>query len=277
MILLFENVMNDSPPSGVCKVPSRKPKSQVMAKAFLDFLFALGLFVVTFPLMLLLACLVRLTSAGPALYNQVRVGRGGRLFWIYKFRTMRHDCEKGTGARWASPGDSRITALGRFLRASHLDELPQLINVLLGQMSLVGPRPERPEFTPGLSQVIPNYDRRTLVRPGVTGLAQVQLPPDSNLDSVRKKLQYDLWYIERGNLWLDLRLIICTAMKVVFLPMPLCCQFLRVPGSGIVERFQTSVRVPFKAPIPEQSVIDAQPPAPIAEQRKSKLVMEVSR
>jgi len=248
-----------------------------MAKAIFDFVFALVLFAFTFPLMLLLAGLVRLTSSGPALYSQLRVGRGGRPFWIYKFRTMRHNCEKGSGAQWSRPGDSRITAVGRFLRASHLDELPQLINVLLGQMSLVGPRPERPEFTPGLSKVIPNYDRRMLVRPGVTGLAQVQLPPDSDLDSVRKKLQYDLWYVERGDLWLDLRLIICTALKVVFLPMPLCCQFLRVPGSGIVERFQASVHVPLAPSMTESVVNDAQPQAPVEEKRKSKLILEVAR
>jgi lipopolysaccharide/colanic/teichoic acid biosynthesis glycosyltransferase len=277
MSLHSEIVMNDSPPSGVRKARSKKRLSQVNGKVLLDFVIALVLVVVTFPLMLLLALLVRLTSSGPALYSQLRVGRGGKPFSIYKFRTMGHECEKGTGAQWSRPGDSRITTVGRFLRASHLDELPQLINVLLGQMSLVGPRPERPEFTPALSQVIPNYERRMGVLPGVTGLAQVQLPPDSDLDSVRKKLQYDLWYIERRNLWLDLRLIFCTALKVGFLPMSLCCQVLGVPGSGIVERPQGLARIPLTTPNPEEIVIDAQPPVPVAEQRESQLVLEVTR
>ena len=106
----------------------------------------------------------------------MRLGKNGRPFRLHKIRTMRHDCEKATGPRWAVPGDPRITPLGRFLRQTHLDELPQLWNVLRGEMSLVGPRPERPEFVPDLEQAIPHYRDRLLVRPGVTGLAQVQLP-----------------------------------------------------------------------------------------------------
>ena len=272
-----EIVMNDSSPSGIRSIPPRKRVSLVVGKTTLDFAIAFVLFVVTSPLMLLIAVLVRLTSCGPALYSQLRVGRGGRPFWIYKFRTMRHGCEKGTGAQWSLPGDSRITPVGRFLRASHLDELPQLINVLLGQMSLVGPRPERPEFTPRLSQVIPDYACRLLVRPGVTGLAQVQLPPDSDLGSVRRKLQYDLWYVERGSLWLDLRLIVCTAMKVVFLPMPPCCRLLGVPGPVMVERPSGSARIPSEVATPEEDFDDVQFSVPVAEQRKSKLVVGVNR
>ena len=132
--------------------------------------------------------------------------RDGRPFTLFKIRTMAHDCEKASGARWSTPGDPRITRVGAFLRKTHLDELPQLWNVLRGDMSLVGPRPERPEFTPLLEQVVPHYRDRLAVRPGVTGLAQVQLPADTDLDSVRRKLAYDLYYIRHLNGWLDLRL-----------------------------------------------------------------------
>jgi lipopolysaccharide/colanic/teichoic acid biosynthesis glycosyltransferase len=203
----------------------------MLARA-LDLGLAGFLFVLTLPLMLLLAVLVRLTSRGPALYVQTRVGRGGKPFSIYKFRTMRTDAEKG-GARWAEPGDPRITRMGHFLRVSHLDELPQLLNVLLGHMSLVGPRPERPEFVPKLSALLPGYADRLLVRPGVTGLAQLYLPADTDLDSVRRKIVYDRWYIENRTLWLDVRVIVCTALKVLLLPMSVCCRLLRLPNPGL--------------------------------------------
>src|SRR5439155_12868491 len=120
---------------------------------------------------LLSMLLVKLTSRGPALYTQTRLGRNGRPFTIYKLRTMQHRCESLTGARWSTPGDPRITPVGRFLRKTHLDELPQLWNVLRGDMALVGPRPERPEFVPQLEQAVPHYRDRLLVRPGVSGLA----------------------------------------------------------------------------------------------------------
>lgn len=201
-------------------------------KRALDLALASVLFVLTLPLMLVVAVLVRLTSPGPALYVQTRVGKGGKPFPIYKFRSMRHDCEKVGGPQWARPGDTRVTWLGRFLRASHLDELPQLLNVILGHMSLVGPRPERPEFVPGLAEVIPGYTARLLVRPGVTGLAQLRLPADTDLDSVRRKIVYDRWYVKNRSLWLDLRLISCTALKVFLLPMGHCCRLFRIPDPG---------------------------------------------
>ena len=152
------------------------------------------------PLILLAMALVKLTSRGPAIYRQVRAGLGGRPFTIYKIRTMAHDCEARTGPVWATADDPRVTPLGRFLRRSHLDELPQLWNVLRGEMSLVGPRPERPEFVAQLQRAIPDYRRRLQVPPGVTGLAQVQLPPDTDLAGVRRKLVYDLYYIRRMEL-----------------------------------------------------------------------------
>jgi lipopolysaccharide/colanic/teichoic acid biosynthesis glycosyltransferase len=204
-------------------------------KRLLDCLLAAILLVFTLPIMLIVALLVRLTSWGPAIYSQTRSGRNGKPFRIYKFRTMWHNCEKRSGACWSMPGDPRITPVGRILRITHLDELPQLFNVLLGQMSLVGPRPERPEFLPQLAQSIPGYMDRLLVRPGVTGLAQVQLPADTDLDSVRRKLTYDLWYIRNRTLWLDLRLIACTAMKVLLVPEHLSCRWFGIPGAAVVE------------------------------------------
>jgi lipopolysaccharide/colanic/teichoic acid biosynthesis glycosyltransferase len=187
-------------------------------KRLFDLLVSLGLLLLASPVMLACAVLVRLTSRGPAIYSQIRLGRHGHPFVIYKFRTMTHNCEQGSGARWSVPGDSRITWLGRFLRRTHLDELPQLWNVLKGDMSLVGPRPERPEFVPGLEEALPGYRNRLLVRPGVTGLAQVQLPADTDINSVRRKLAFDLFYIRRYGFLLDLRLIVCTAFHMCGVP-----------------------------------------------------------
>jgi lipopolysaccharide/colanic/teichoic acid biosynthesis glycosyltransferase len=202
-------------------------------KRTLDLVVVLVLAVPALPLIFLAMLLVKLTSRGPALYTQTRVGRGGRPFTIYKIRTMFHRCESLTGARWSTPGDKRVTAVGRFLRKTHLDELPQLWNVLVGDMSLVGPRPERPEFMPQLEQAIPVYRARLLVRPGVTGLAQVQLPPDTDLASVRLKLAYDLCYVRCAGLLLDLRLLAATALKVVGVPfaaLRLVCWLPRRPS-----------------------------------------------
>src|SRR5206468_10815773 len=138
-----------------------------------------------------LMLLVRATSRGPAIFKQVRLGRGGRPYALYKIRSMAHDCERLTGPRWATAKDPRVTPLGRFLRRSHLDELPQLWNVIRGEMSLVGPRPERPEFVARLERQVPGYRERLGILPGITGLAQVQLPPDEDLDHVRRKVACD--------------------------------------------------------------------------------------
>jgi len=164
---------------------------------------------------LLAMVLIKATSRGPALYSQTRLGKNGKPFMIYKLRTMLHQCECLTGARWSTPGDPRITPLGRLLRKTHIDELPQLWNVLRCEMSLVGPRPERPEFVPQLEQAIPHYRARLHMKPGLTGLAQLQLPPDTNLASVKLKLAYDLYYIGHAGLWLDLRLIAGTVFKML--------------------------------------------------------------
>jgi lipopolysaccharide/colanic/teichoic acid biosynthesis glycosyltransferase len=184
-------------------------------KRALDVAFAATLFVATFPIMVLAGLLVRLTSKGPAIYTQTRLGRRGVEFRIYKIRTMIDNCESLTGPRWALPGDPRVTPVGAMLRATHLDELPQLWNVLRGDMSLVGPRPERPEIVTRLLRDLPNYGDRLAVRPGITGLAQVQLPPDTNVSTAADKLVLDCAYIERLGFWLDLRIMLCTAMKLV--------------------------------------------------------------
>jgi lipopolysaccharide/colanic/teichoic acid biosynthesis glycosyltransferase len=199
-----------------------------------DFLFGLALFVLFLPVILISAMAVRLTSAGPAFYTQTRVGKNGRLFRIYKLRTMYHDCEKISGARWSVPGDPRITPLGAFLRKTHLDELPQLLNVLKGEMSLVGPRPERPEIIQTLETKIPRYRERLAIRPGVTGLAQLRLPADTTIESVREKIAYDLHYIEQAGPWLDVRLVACTLLKMCKLPLTMTLSLLGVPGERAV-------------------------------------------
>lgn len=203
-------------------------------KAAADFVIALILFILTLPLVLLAMALVKLTSRGPALYSQTRLGKNGRPFKIYKIRTMTDDAEKN-GARWSLPGDSRVTRIGRWLRKSHIDELPQLWNVLKGDMSLVGPRPERPEFVPQLEQAIPHYCKRLLVRPGVTGLAQVQLPPDSDLESVRLKLAYDLYYVRCQSFGLDLRICWATFLRMLGLPFRWLRKIFAFPQRDTIE------------------------------------------
>jgi lipopolysaccharide/colanic/teichoic acid biosynthesis glycosyltransferase len=195
----------------------------------IDFVCALILFVLTAPLVVLIALLVKVTSRGPAFYTQTRAGLNGRPYTLYKIRTMRHNCERHSGPCWSSRGDRRVTWLGAFLRSTHLDELPQLWNVLRGEMSLVGPRPERPEFFPVLTQAIPHYADRLLVRPGVTGLAQVKLAPDTDIDSVRRKLIYDMYYIHHMSLGLDVRLVLCTVLKMVGMPFWLLSWTFRLP------------------------------------------------
>jgi len=166
------------------------------------------------PVVLLAMLGMRLTSRGPGLYSQTRVGRGGRVFTLYKVRTMTHDCESLTGPRWSMPGDPRITPVGAVLRALHVDELPQLWNVLKGDMSLVGPRPERPEICKDLRRAIASYDRRHVVKPGITGFAQIHLPPDTSLQSVRNKVAYDRLYVLRMGAGMDLYVYACTALKL---------------------------------------------------------------
>jgi sugar transferase (PEP-CTERM system associated) len=185
------------------------------AKRALDLVAATIGIVVAAPIMILVAAAIRLTSVGPALYHQERVGRHGGLFTVHKFRSMRIDAEATTGAVWASIDDPRITPLGRFLRRTRLDELPQLWNVLKGDMSFVGPRPERPEFVHQLTQEIPFYGQRHVVRPGLTGWAQVRYTYGASVEDALMKLQYDLYYIKNLSLALDLYIIFSTIKTVV--------------------------------------------------------------
>jgi lipopolysaccharide/colanic/teichoic acid biosynthesis glycosyltransferase len=204
-------------------------------KRAVDYLLAAILLALGSPILLLTALAVKLTSRGPAIYSQTRLGYRGRPYRIFKLRTMYHNCEQLTGPRWCVPGDPRVTPVGRFLRRTHLDELPQLWNVLRGEMSLVGPRPERPEIAGQLEKVIPLYGERLLVRPGVTGLAQVQLPPDTDLDSVRRKLAYDLYYVRTVSLWLDLTILLSTAFHVLGVSFAVPQRLFGVPSGPPVE------------------------------------------
>ncbi|MBN1587795.1 MAG: sugar transferase [Candidatus Omnitrophica bacterium] len=166
------------------------------------------------PLMGLVALAVKFSSQGPVLYKQARLGKGGAEFTIYKFRTMRVDAESN-GPQWAQTDDPRVTRIGGFLRRTHLDELPQLFNVLEGSMSLVGPRPERPAFAEELNKQVPSYDQRLLVKPGLTGLAQIHYRYDCTVEDVKKKLRYDLLYVRRMCLLLDLQIIWKTATLIL--------------------------------------------------------------
>jgi lipopolysaccharide/colanic/teichoic acid biosynthesis glycosyltransferase len=159
--------------------------------------------------------LIKLTSRGPVFYTQERVGLNGRRFRIIKFRSMRCDAEEQTGPVWATENDPRCTAVGRVLRKTKLDELPQLFNVLSGTMSLVGPRPERPEFVAGLTEQIPFYGLRHVVRPGLTGWAQVCYTYGATVEDALQKLQYDLFYIKNLSLALDLFVLFKTVQTVV--------------------------------------------------------------
>lgn len=172
------------------------------------------LLLVAAPLLLGCALIIALTSPGPIVYRQRRVGRGGKPFTLYKLRSMGVDAEANGRAVWCQPGDPRVTRFGRWLRWSHVDELPQLVNVLKGEMALIGPRPERPEIVSELRQDIPGYEERLRVRPGLTGLAQVSLPPDQTLQCVRRKVLLDRQYIETASRALDCHILFCTAMLV---------------------------------------------------------------
>ncbi|HEV3004776.1 MAG TPA: sugar transferase, partial [Pirellulales bacterium] len=175
---------------------------------------AFAMFVAGLPIMAATIVVVRLTSPGPAIFRQTRVGRHGRTYTMYKIRTMRVDAEAATGPVWTQLRDPRITPVGRCVRKLHLDEFPQLINVLRGEMALIGPRPERPEFTQKLALALPGYLDRLSVRPGITGLAQINLPPDTDLESVHRKLVLDLLYVREGGLLLDLRILACTFVRL---------------------------------------------------------------
>lgn len=185
-------------------------------KRSLDILASLGLLTLVSPVMLVAALAVKLESPGPVFYRQRRVGRGGKVFTLCKFRSMRSDAESDGVARWASTDDDRITRVGHFIRRTRIDELPQLFNVLRGDMSFVGPRPERPEFVADLCEKIDYYELRHYVKPGITGWAQVRYPYGASVDDSREKLKFDLYYIKNYSLFLDLNIILHTVQVVLW-------------------------------------------------------------
>ena len=190
-------------------------KVTALVRRTCDLAGSLLLVLLTLVPILLVACLIKLESSGPVLYRQDRVGRHGRVFSLLKLRSMRNDAEVG-GPRWAAERDPRITRVGRFIRSCRLDEVPQLINVIRGEMSLVGPRPERPCFVQRFGQLIPRYDERISVLPGITGWAQVNYKYTASMEDTRVKLLYDLYYITNRSLLLDLRILIATVPVVLF-------------------------------------------------------------
>jgi sugar transferase (PEP-CTERM system associated) len=188
---------------------------RTLIKRVFDLAASSVLLVVALPLMIVTAVAIRLESPGPIIYRQVRTGRAGRPFTVLKFRSMRVDAEKD-GAQWARPGDARVTRVGRVIRKLRIDELPQIINVLRGEMSFVGPRPERPEFVAKLKEQIPFYDLRHSVKPGLTGWAQVRYSYGASVEDARTKLQFDLYYVKNHSLFLDILILFETVRVILF-------------------------------------------------------------
>lgn len=188
------------------------------SKRAIDLLAGLTMLLLTWPLMLLVALAIRIESGGkgPILFHQVRVGLNGKAFRVHKFRSMRTDAEADGVARWATKNDSRITRVGNFIRKARLDELPQVFNVLRGEMSLVGPRPERPEFVEQLERELPFYTERHRVKPGLTGWAQLSYPYGATMDDARNKLEYDLYYVKNASAFLDMIILLETVEVVLW-------------------------------------------------------------
>jgi exopolysaccharide biosynthesis polyprenyl glycosylphosphotransferase len=182
-------------------------QSECIAKRTADLVVATFLLVFSAPLMLLVAIAIRLDSPGAVLYRQERVGYHGRRFQILKFRSMVQNAEKEGQAIWATERDPRVTRVGRFIRLTRIDELPQLLNVIRGEMSMVGPRPERPVFVEQLNQVIPSYDARHNFKPGITGWAQVNYRYGSSIEDAKHKHEYDLHYVANWNFMLDFKIL----------------------------------------------------------------------
>jgi lipopolysaccharide/colanic/teichoic acid biosynthesis glycosyltransferase len=226
-------------------------------KAWPSRILAVLLLVPAGPVIVLLAIVTRLTSPGPGLFAQERTGRNGNTFSMYKIRTMYKDAEAVSGPVWCAPGDSRITPLGRILRLLHLDELPQLINVARGEMDLVGPRPERPIFVAKLAREVPNYVERLQILPGVTGLAQVNLPPDESTDCVRRKLALDCAYIHEASAGLDFRILLCTFLRMLGLRHGRAVRWLRLERP--VPEFRPVRQAPkeYEADCPQYAVVEA--------------------
>ena len=194
----------------------RQHKTRLFVKRLFDILASGTLLIFSLPVMLLAAIAIKLESAGPVIYRQERVGLGGKCFDVLKFRSMRTDAEKDGKPQWATAGDARVTRVGRFMRLTRMDELPQLFTVLAGQMSLVGPRPERPYFVDKLVQQIPFYGARHSVKPGVTGWAQVRHHYGASVEDASDKLQYDLYYVKNHTLFFDILVLFYSVQVVLF-------------------------------------------------------------
>jgi exopolysaccharide biosynthesis polyprenyl glycosylphosphotransferase len=185
-------------------------------KRVLDIFISILILIMFSPLILIIMFLIKVTSKGPVLYKQIRIGKNGKQFVMYKFRSMIQDAEE-YGPEWAGEKDPRITAIGKFMRKFYIDEIPQLINVLKNDMSIVGPRPERPYFVEMLSKEIPYYYKRLSVKPGITGWAQIKHKYDSSLHDVREKLKYDFYYIENMSLKLDFKIMVNTFLVIILM------------------------------------------------------------
>ena len=184
-------------------------------KRIFDISMAVVIGILTSPIMVIAAIIVRFESPGPIIYSQARVGEHNKEFNVHKFRSMRNDAEKD-GAKWAMKNDPRVTKFGNFMRKTRIDELPQLLNVLKGEMSFIGPRPERMVFIKDLEKVIPYYNLRHLVKPGLTGWAQVMYPYGASVEDAKRKLEYDLYYIKHHSISLDIAIMFMTLKTVVF-------------------------------------------------------------
>jgi exopolysaccharide biosynthesis polyprenyl glycosylphosphotransferase len=182
----------------------------------LDIAISLALLLFTLPLMVLVALAIRLESPGPVFYRQERVGRHGHVFMLRKFRSMAVDAESVGKPVWAARKDPRVTRVGRFIRRTRIDELPQLLNVLTGEMSFIGPRPERPHFVAQLTAAIPHYADRECLKPGITGWAQVKFPYGASIEDARMKLAYDLYYLKHRSLFLNLMILFATVRVILF-------------------------------------------------------------
>lgn len=186
------------------------------AKRVFDVIAAIAVLILTLPILLMTAALIPLDSEGPILYRQERVGQHGKNFTLFKFRSMRVNAEDAGIARWAAQDDPRTTRLGAWIRKVRIDELPQLLNVLRGEMSFIGPRPERPQFVNELSKTIPFYDERHALKPGITGWAQINYPYGASIEDAKRKLEYDLYYVKNYTLFLDFAILISTLRVILF-------------------------------------------------------------
>jgi sugar transferase (PEP-CTERM system associated) len=187
-----------------------------VVKTVMDFMLSFLGFIISLPIMALVALAIKLDSRGPVFYQQERVGKNGKTFMLLKFRSMREDAERETGPVWAQERDLRVTRIGRIIRTLRLDEIPQMINVLRGEMSFVGPRPERPHFVGELKNEIPFYEKRHAAKPGITGWAQIKYPYGASTNDALEKLKYDLYYIKNMSLFLDLLILFRTVKIALF-------------------------------------------------------------